>query len=111
VNLAIDTSASRHSQGVISELLRGRRVPLLVWCPSEEPEMIDKRCFLQWFVLLLSYAAAAFFAGYYGLLQSIWRTDVTYMPAVIGALFVATVLYVGFASWRFDRYRPVQYTD
>jgi hypothetical protein len=26
--------------------------------------------------------------------------DVTYVPAVIGALFVATVLYVGFASWR-----------
>ena len=56
--------------------------------------MIDKRCFLQWFVLLISHAAAAFFAGYYELLQSIWR-----------------VLYVGFASWRFDRYRPAQYTD
>src|SRR5262249_56709584 len=42
-------------------------------------EMTDRRCFLQWFVLLLSYAAAAFFASYYGLLQAIWQTDVTYM--------------------------------
>jgi hypothetical protein len=54
--------------------------------------MTDRRCFLQWFVLLLSYAAAAFFAGYCGLLQSIWNTDVTYMTSVIGTLFVAAVL-------------------
>jgi hypothetical protein len=41
--------------------------------------MTDSRCFLQWFVLLLSYAAAPSFAGYCGLLQSIWNTDVTYI--------------------------------
>jgi len=64
--------------------------------------MTDRRCFLQWFVLLLSYAAAAFFASYYGLLQAIWQTDVTYMTSVIGAVFVAAVLYIGFASWRYD---------
>ena len=73
--------------------------------------MTDSRCFLQWFVLLLSYAAAAFFAGYCGLLQSIWNTDVTYMTSVIGTLFVAAVLYIGFASWRFDSKGLPQYPE
>jgi hypothetical protein len=59
--------------------------------------------------LLLSYAAAAFFAGYCGLLQSIWNTNVTYMTSVImtsviGTLFVA-------ASWRFDSKGLPQYPE
>jgi hypothetical protein len=76
---------------------------LLLWrLTPGKAEMTDKRCFLQWFILLLSYGTAAFFAAYFELLQSIWRTDVTYMTAVIGAIFVAAALYIGFASWRFD---------
>lgn len=71
--------------------------------------MTDKRCFLQWFVLLLSYVAAGFFAAYYGVLQSIWHTDVTYMTSAIAAVFVAAVIYIGFASWRFDTKRLPQY--
>jgi hypothetical protein len=71
--------------------------------------MTDKRCFLQWFVLLLSYGTAAFFAAYYGLLQSIWRTDVTYMTSVIGAIFVAAALYIGFESWRFESKGTIAY--
>ena len=65
--------------------------------------MTDKRAFLQWFALLLSYIAAAFFAAYYGLLEAIWKTDVTFMTSAIAAAFVVSVLYLGWASWRFDR--------
>lgn len=67
--------------------------------------MTDKRCFLQWFVLLLSFATATFFTGYYGLLQMIWQTDVTYMTSVIAGLFVVSVFYLGFSSWCYDRTR------
>jgi drug/metabolite transporter (DMT)-like permease len=88
-----------------NELLR-----LLLWrFTHRKAEMTDKRCFLQWFVLLLSYGTAAFFAAYYGLLQSIWRTDVTYMTSVIGAIFAAAALYIGFASWRFDSKGTIAY--
>ena len=65
--------------------------------------MTDKRAFLQWFALLLSFVAAAFFAAYYGLLQTVWRTDVTFMTSTIAVAFVGTALYLGWASWRFDR--------
>lgn len=65
---------------------------------------IDKRCFLQWFVLTLGYSVAAFFAWHYGLLTDIWNTDATHMTSVIGAMFVAAIGYMGFASWRYDRH-------
>src|SRR5271170_3493179 len=71
--------------------------------------MTDKRCFLQWFILLLGYVAAGFFAAYYDMLQSIWHTDITYMTSAIAAVFVAAVIYIGFASWRFDTNRMPQY--
>jgi hypothetical protein len=61
----------------------------------------DPRCFLQWFVLSLAYAAIAFFAYRYGLPQLIFKTDVTYMTSVIAVIFVATAAYLGFASWRY----------
>jgi hypothetical protein len=67
--------------------------------------MTEKRCFMQFFVIALSFAVVAFFSGYYGILTKIWQTDVTYMTSVIAAVFVASVLYLGFASWRFDE-RP-----
>jgi hypothetical protein len=65
--------------------------------------MIEKRCFLQWFVITLGYVVTAFFAWQYGLLQSIYAGDITYMTSVIAAIFVGTCLYQGFASWRFGR--------
>lgn len=68
--------------------------------------MADKRAFLQSFVLLLSYAAATFFAAYFGLLQVIWKTDVTFMTSAIAAVFLVSVLYMSWASWRFDHHRP-----
>lgn len=60
------------------------------------------RCFLQWFVLCLSYIVAAFFATYFGLPQAIWHADMTHMTSVIAILFVAACGYLGFASWRYD---------
>ena len=47
------------------------------------------RCFLQWFVLCLSYIVAAFFATYFGCPQAIWHADMTHMTSVIAILFVA----------------------
>jgi len=67
--------------------------------------MSDKRCFLQWFVLLLSFATITFFAGYYGLLRMVWETDVTHMTSVIGGVFIAAIVYLGIASWRYDNPR------
>ena len=64
--------------------------------------MIDKRAFLQWFVITLGYAVAAFFAWNYGIFTDVWNTDSTRMTSVIAAMFVATVGYMGFATWRHD---------
>ena len=64
--------------------------------------MIEKRCFLQSFMVTLAYAVAAFFAWRYGLLQAIWYSDTTYMTSVIGVIFVAAVGYLNFAAWRYD---------
>lgn len=64
--------------------------------------MIVKRCFLQWFALLLTFAAMGFFSWQYGVPQAIWHADITYMTSVIAASFIMVVGYLGFASWRYD---------
>ncbi len=64
--------------------------------------MSDKRCFLQWFVLCLSFTVIAFFAAYYGVFQRVWVVDVTHLTSVIAAIFVAACGYLGVASWRYD---------
>jgi len=63
---------------------------------------VSHRVFLQWIMLLISFATAAFFAGYYGILGMIWQTDVTFMTSVIAGLFVVSVFYLGWSSWRYD---------
>lgn len=62
--------------------------------------MSDRRAFMQWFILVIGFALATFFAAYYGVLQTIWKTDVTYMTSVIAGLTVMVVGYLGIASWR-----------
>jgi hypothetical protein len=62
----------------------------------------NKRCFVQWFAIMLSYAVATFFAAMYGLPQLIWSSDVTHMTSLIGIVFVVTCLYLGFASFRYN---------
>lgn len=64
--------------------------------------MTDRRCFLQWFVIALAYCAITLMAFDYGVPQSIFQTDTTYMTSVIAAIFVVAVLYLGYASWRYD---------
>lgn len=74
--------------------------------------MTDKRCFLQWFVIALAYCAIALMAFDYGLPQDIFKTDTTYMTSVIAAIFMVAVLYLGYASWRFNRrLRPYAEAD
>lgn len=65
--------------------------------------MIAKRCFLQWFMLLLSYAVAAFFGVTAGLVQAVWYADVTHITAVIAVVFIVSCGYLGLSSWRYDR--------
>jgi len=64
---------------------------------------IEKRCFLQWFMMSLACGVGAFFAWHVGIPQRIWETDMTYMTSVIAGMFVVAASYLGFASWRFDR--------
>jgi hypothetical protein len=69
-----------------------------------------KRCFMQWFVLSLAYVLAGFFAVWYGLPQTIWKTDVTYMTSVIAVITAATIGYIGLASWRLGGKRHMHMT-
>lgn len=65
--------------------------------------MIEKRCFLQWFLMTLACGVGGFFAWHTGLLRQVWDADMTHMTSVIAAMFVLAVGYMGFASWRYDR--------
>lgn len=71
--------------------------------------MVEKRCFLQWFVLTLGYVVAAFFCWRYGVIQSVYVGDSTHMTSVIAAVFTLTCLYQGFASWRLPQ--PLSYEN
>lgn len=64
--------------------------------------MLAKRCFLQWFMLVLSYTVAAFFCVTAGLAQAVWDADVTHITSVIAIVFVASCGYLGLTSWRHD---------
>lgn len=66
----------------------------------------DKRCFLQWFALALSYVVAAYFAFVHHIPQVVYNADATYMTSVIAAVFVAAVAYLGFASFRYSDRTP-----
>lgn len=62
----------------------------------------DKRPFLQWFVLALAYSVAAWFSWKLGVLNTIWHVDFTYITSMIGGVFVATVLWLGYHTWIYD---------
>lgn len=61
---------------------------------------MNRRPFLQGFIITLSYLTGAFFAWYYNFLQTIFKTDFTHMTSVIAIVFVITCVYLGFAAWR-----------
>ena len=72
----------------------------------------EKRPFLQWFVITLAYVVCTYFALQFNILQTMWHTDVTYMTSVIAAWFVATCLFLGYATWRYDPKKSnVAYAD
>lgn len=64
--------------------------------------MMFRRCFTQWFLLLLGYGAAGFFAARLGLFRFVWNGDFTFMTSVIGVIFVLMVVLLGIASWKVD---------
>ena len=64
---------------------------------------IEKRAFLQYFIMLLAYSTATFFACYLGVIQTIFNADVTYMTSLIAALFTISCLFIGYATWNFEK--------
>lgn len=56
--------------------------------------------FLSHFVICLACAGATFFAWTRGIPQSVYAGDVSMMTSAIAALFVATVVYLGWQAWR-----------
>jgi MotA/TolQ/ExbB proton channel family len=66
----------------------------------------NKRCFVQWFGLVLCYAVSAFFATVAGIPQAIWHSDPSHMTSVIAAVFVVATAYLGFASFRYSDSEP-----
>lgn len=64
--------------------------------------------FISWFCVTLAYSVMAFFGFYLGLFHNIWMIDISYMTSVIGAVFIATVAYLGFASWRLHQEQTQQ---
>jgi len=58
--------------------------------------------FLSHFIISLAVAAAAFFAQENGVFATIWANDQSHMTSAIAALFVGTVLWLGWQAWRAD---------
>lgn len=61
-----------------------------------------KRTFVQWFLLLLAYLVAAFFAQWFHLFIFVWNNDFTYMTSVIAVIFLIMISFLGYASWQAD---------
>lgn len=66
--------------------------------------MLNYRCFLQCFLVCLSYLTLAFFGWDYGVLQNVWTTDASHMSAIIGGVFVIVCSYMAFASFRLEQH-------
>ena len=66
----------------------------------------NRRCFVQWFEIVLAYAVGLFFVSAAGLPQAIWHSDVSHMTGVIAVLFTVATFYLGFASFRYNDSTP-----
>jgi len=64
--------------------------------------MIQKRYFLQWLLLSLTYAAMAFFAYKLGIFHVIYQVDSTKVTSIIAIVFAVTCIYLGFGTFRAD---------
>lgn len=59
-----------------------------------------KRGFVTWWIIALTFAVTLFWAGYFGVLQNIWRTDVTHFTTLIFGIFVAVSGIIGWNTYR-----------
>ncbi len=59
-----------------------------------------KACFLQFFAVTLVLAVAAFFSAARGFPQLVWASDLSYATSVIAVVFVGSMAYMGWLSWR-----------
>lgn len=58
--------------------------------------------FIAWWVSVLMIATGVFWAGYFGLVHTIWEADETYITSIIAIIFVLSNLYLGIAAFWAD---------
>jgi len=56
--------------------------------------------FIAWWVSILLIATGLFWAGYFGLVQKVWETDVTMITTLIALIFIVVNLPLGWASYK-----------
>lgn len=64
--------------------------------------MIDRRCFIQHFLLCLAATVIVFFAYLYDIPQLIWTKDLSHVTSAIATLFVAMSFYTGWLAWHVE---------
>lgn len=62
--------------------------------------MPRRAAFLQWLAIMIGLSIAAFYAGYCGLIDRIWKNDLSHMSVVIAAVAVGSALYIGMLCWK-----------
>ena len=58
-----------------------------------------RKCFMQYFAVVLALAIGSFFGWVYGVPQLIWASDQSHMTSVILVFFVISVGWLGVRSW------------
>ena len=65
-------------------------------------DSILRLTFLSHFVICLACMGLAFFAWANSVPQTIWANDMSMMTSVISALFVGTMVYLGWQAWALE---------
>lgn len=55
---------------------------------------------LLWWVTVLLVSTGIFWSYYFGLIQHIWQTDITYITSMIAVLFVAYNVLLGWVAYK-----------
>lgn len=56
--------------------------------------------FIFWWVSVLLVATSLFWANYFGVVKTIWDSDITYITTIILSLFTITNLALGWLAWK-----------
>lgn len=64
--------------------------------------------FLSHWVLCLIIFGIAFFAYHWGVFQTIWVNDASYMTSAIAALVIGTMVWLGWQAWKADS-QPIRH--